>query len=48
MKNVFPDTKKKTGVKMLGKLLRKRLVLKKIVIDDFQKLSLHVSAISER
>ena len=32
---VFPDTKKETGVKMLGKLLRKRLVLKKVVISNF-------------
>ena len=35
MIKVFPDTKKKTGVKMLGKLLSKRLVLKKVVIVNF-------------
>ena len=28
MIKVFPDKKEETGVKMLGKLLRKRLVLK--------------------
>ena len=33
MIKVFPDIKK--GVKMLGKLLRKRLVLKKVVIVNF-------------
>ena len=32
---VFPDTKKESGVKMLGKLLRKWLVLKKVVIVNF-------------
>ena len=35
MIKVFPDIKKETGVKMLGKLLRKRLVLKKVVIVNF-------------
>ena len=39
MIQVFPDTKKKTGVKMLGKLLSKRLVLKKVVIVNFLNLS---------
>ena len=33
MIKVFPDIEK--GVKMLGKLLRKRLVLKKVVIVNF-------------
>ena len=32
MIKVFPDTKKETSVKMLGKLLRKRLVLVTMVI----------------
>ena len=32
---VFPDTKKETSVKMLGKLLRKRLVLVTMVIVKF-------------
>ena len=31
----FPDTTKETGVKMLGKLLIKRLVLRKVVIANF-------------
>ena len=35
MIKVFPDTKEETGVKMLGKLLRKRLVLKKVFIINF-------------
>ena len=35
MIKVFPDTKKETGVKMLAKLLKKRLVLKKVVIVNF-------------
>ena len=35
MIKVFSDTKKETSVKMLGKLLRKRLVLKKVVIVNF-------------
>ena len=35
MIKVFPDTKKETGVKMLGRLLWKRLVLKKVVIVNF-------------
>ena len=35
MIKVFPDTKKETGVKMLRKLLRKRVVLKKVVIVSF-------------
>ena len=35
MIKVFPDTKKETSVKMLGKLLIRRLVLKKVVIVDF-------------
>ena len=35
MIKVFPDTKKETGVKMLGKLFRKRLVLMKVVIVNF-------------
>ena len=35
MIKVFPDMKKETGVKMLGKLLRKRLVLKKVDIVNF-------------
>ena len=39
MIKVFPDKKKKTGVKMLGKLLNKRLVLKKVVIVNFLNLS---------
>ena len=34
---VFLDAKKETGVKMLGKLLMKRLVLKKVVIVNFYK-----------
>ena len=32
---VFPNTKKETDVKMLGRLLWKRLVLKKVVIVNF-------------
>ena len=32
MIKVFPDTKKETSVKMLGKLLRKRLFLVTMVI----------------
>ena len=32
MIKVFPDTKKESGVKLLGKLLRKRFVWKKVVI----------------
>ena len=40
----FPGYKEKDQWKP-GKHLRKRLVLKKVVIDDFQKVSLHVSAI---
>ena len=32
MIKLFPDTKKETGVKLLGKLLRKRFVWKKVVI----------------
>ena len=35
MIKVFPDTKKETSVKMLGKLLRKRLVLVTMVIVKF-------------
>ena len=35
MIKVFPDTEKESGVKMLGNLLRKRLVLKKVVIVNF-------------
>ena len=35
MVKIFPDPKKETGVKMLGKLLRKRLILKKVVIANF-------------
>ena len=35
MINIFPNTKKETGVKMLGKLLMKRMVLKKVVIVNF-------------
>ena len=32
---VFPDTKEESSVKMLGKLLKKRLVLKEVVIVNF-------------
>ena len=35
MIKVLPDTKKETSVKMLGKLLRKRLVLVTMVIVKF-------------
>ena len=35
MIKVFPDTKKEPGVKRPGKLLSKRLVLKKVVIVNF-------------
>ena len=35
MTKVFRDTKKKIGVKMLGKLLMKRSGLKKVVIVNF-------------
>ena len=35
MIKVFPDTKKETSVKMLGKLLRKRLVLVTMFIVKF-------------
>ena len=39
MIKIFPDTNKKNAVKMLGKLLIKRLVLKKVVIINLQFLS---------
>ena len=35
MIKVFQDTKKETSVRMLGKVLRQRLVLKKVVIVNF-------------
>lgn len=35
MIKVFPDTKKESVVTMLGKMLMKRLVLKKVVIINF-------------
>ena len=35
MIKVFPDTKEESSVKMLGKLLKKRLVLKEVVIVNF-------------
>ena len=35
MIKLFPNTKKETGVKILGKLLRTRLALKKVVIVNF-------------
>ena len=35
MIKIFPDTKAEHSVKMLGKLLRKRLVLKKAVIFNY-------------
>ena len=35
MIKIFPDTKEEHSVKMLGKLLRKRLVLKKAVIFNY-------------
>ena len=35
MIKLFQNTKKETGVKILGKLLRTRLALKKVVIVNF-------------
>ena len=35
MIKVFPDAKEESSVKMLGKLLKKRLVLKEVVIVNF-------------
>ena len=35
MIKVFPDTKKESVVTMLGKMLMKRLILKKVVIINF-------------
>ena len=35
MRKVLHDAKKETTVRMLGKVLRKRLVLKKVVIVNF-------------
>ena len=35
MMKVFSDTKKETGVEIIGKLSMKRLVLKKVVIVNF-------------